>query len=738
MIATTMKARQSIRAAAMTAVLTAVLTVMVAVAPPAFAASQVIAHNTPPYVSASTYVKAENPATIMDVTIWLNPRDRAAMDALAHEMYDSRSPNYHRWLSRQEIAERFAPSARDLATVRQFLQSQGLQIVMADKENFFVRARGTAADVEKAFQLRLNDYRVHGSLVRANDRDPSVAGAAAPLVRAISGLDTAVYTHPVVLRSTALAGRSAAGLASAASPLLSAAAATAQASFYSSNCFAAATQVLSTNGDGELPTATYSGEQLHLETLTSPGCAYTPAPIQTAYHLKQLYAEGYTGKGQTIVIVDWCGSSTIESDANAFAQKFGLPKLDASNFQIIYTPTPSECIQENQTEINLDVEWAHAIAPGANIVLLVPPSASLQDVDEADFYAVNYGLGNVISGSFGTPESETPASYLDTENLIAEMAALSGIATNFSTGDYGDYVPALPAPTVTAPADSPWATGVGGVSLALNADDSIAWQAGWGTDLTMVYTNGFVQDPPASGALGFDFGSGGGPSKCVSQSISQGNIVCLGGFPKPAFQSKLPGKARMVPDVSWLADPFTGVAIAISIPGQAPSQVWEVVGGTSLACPMFSALWAIANQAAGAPLGQAAQYLYSMPAATLTDVVPVTNQHNVTGTVEDAGGTKHYTSAQILGSQAPAGTFATAFANFLSNNGQNSPFSSATDVISFGTDCSAVPANQQFGTPCTSATALHTAKGWDDVTGVGTPNAQAFVHYFIPGADSAR
>jgi len=277
---------------------------------------------------------------------------------------------------------------------------------------------------------------------------------------------------------------------------------------------------------------------------------------------------------------------------------------------------------------------------------------------------------------------------------------------------------------------------VGGVSLALNADDSIAWQTGWGSDLSMVYINGTVLDPPNSSAFGFDFGSGGGPSRCASQTVSGGNIVCVGGFAKPAFQSRLPGKARLVPDVSWLADPFTGVAIAITIPGQEPAQVWEVVGGTSLACPMFSALWAIANQAAGAPLGQAAQYLYSMPAATLTDVVPVTSPHNVTATVEDASGTKHYTSAQILGTQAPAGTFETAFASFLSNDGANSPFSSAADVISFGTDCSAVPLSEGFGTPCTSAAALHTAVGWDDVTGVGTPNAQAFVHYFIPGADT--
>ena len=99
--------------------------------------------------------------------------------------------------------------------------------------------------------------------------------------------------------------------------------------------------------------------------------------------------------------------------------------------------------------------------------------------------------------------------------------------------------------------------------------------------------------------------------------------------------------------------------------------------------------------------------------------------------LRDYGGGPHYTAAQILGSQAP-GTFVSAFASFLSNNGQNSPFSSATDVISFGTDCSAIPLNDFGGTPCTSATALRTAVGWDDVTGVGTPNAQAFVDYFIP------
>src|SRR6202034_4668995 len=167
-----------------------------------------------------------------------------------------------------------------------------------------------------------------------------------------------------------------ANLPAAKSLLTNAAVSPADSSFYSSDCFdGVVSQTFSTNNDGQLPIGTYTGNHLNLQSLTSAGCGYTPQPIQTAYHLTGLYAEGYTGTGQTIVILDWCGSSTIQNDANAFSKKFGLPLLKAWNFQMIYTPTPSLCIAADQTEINIDVEWAHAIAPGANINLVVPPSA---------------------------------------------------------------------------------------------------------------------------------------------------------------------------------------------------------------------------------------------------------------------------------------------------------------------------------------------------------------------------
>jgi subtilase family serine protease len=183
-----------------------------------------------------------------------------------------------------------------------------------------------------------------------------------------------------------------------------------------------------------------------------------------------------------------------------------------------------------------------------------------------------------------------------------------------------------------------------------------------------------------------------------------------------------------VPDIAWLADPFTGAVIAISVPGQDPEVVWQVWGGTSLACPMFSALWAIANQEAGAPLGQAAQYIYSLPAGAVTDIVPVTTNSNVTATLRDSGGITTYSATQVLSGIPP-----TLASKFVSAMWDYPSLGNTELVISFGTDCTA-QADVNPGTTCNSSAALHTKPGWDNVTGVGTPNGRAFADSFKPAA----
>jgi subtilase family serine protease len=686
-----------------------------AVFPALAATGQYIAHNTPNYVKTAKNLGTENPSKTIEFSVWLNPHNRTQMDSLARTLYDRTSPNYRHFLTRQQLEQRFAPTAAEAKTVQSFLESHNLQVVRFGASNFFVRAKGTVGDIESAFHVILNNYEVRGETIRANDRDPYIDGAAAPLVRSISGLDSGKYEHPLMARPTTW-NRQTPG--AKASPR-----ALTPDDFFSNTCFdGTETDVFSNENNGSYPISTYKGNHLNMQSLTSAGCGYTPPMLQTAYNLTGLYAEGFDGTGQTIGIIDWCGSSTIQSDANAFSAQFGLPALTSDNFTISYIPTASTCQAADQVEINIDVEWSHAVAPGANINLIVPPSASFLDVDEAEFTAVSYGLATVISGSYGSVESFTATNILETENLISEIAAISGISTNFSSGDDGDYTFfGIPA-TVNAPADSPWATAVGGVSLSLNSDNSIAWQAGWGNNQVLLAEEGYVADPPLS--FGFIGGAGGGPSNCVTVDV---NFNCLAGFAKPAYQKGLPGKYRQVPDISWVADPYTGVAVAISLPGQVPSLVYQVWGGTSVAAPMFSGLWAIANQEAGTALGQAAPYLYSLPAGAVTDIVPVTTKTNVNGSIQESSTvTNAYNANAVLGGNGP-GRFISALWDY--------PWEQDTAlVLSFGTDCSALAPAEFYGTLCTDPNSLRTRVGWDNVTGVGTPNAKAFADAFAPAS----
>ena len=266
-----------------------------------------------------------------------------------------------------------------------------------------------------------------------------------------------------------------------------------------------------------------------------------------------------------------------------------------------------------------------------------------------------------------------------------------GISTNYSTGDSGDNFASVGSVSAGFPATDVYATGVGGVSVFLNPDKTIQFQTGWGNNYTRIAGN--PPNPPVIPPLNFGniYGSGGGPSIF---------------FPKPSYQDKLPGKVRQTPDVSWVADPYTGVEIIITPSGKpGQPQAVQVWGGTSVACPMFSGLWAIANQAAGAhaPLGNAAPYMYRLAGNAIFDIKAISSAHNVSGYIYVPPSPPAYQSSAAL--SAPLdGT--TRFVSALYHNA----ISARWYVLSFGTD-----------------TSLTVSEGWDNVTGVGTPNGLSFV-----------
>lgn len=269
-------------------------------------------------------------------------------------------------------------------------------------------------------------------------------------------------------------------------------------------------------------------------------CGYSASEISTAYGLNSAYSKNLKGQGQTIVIVDAYSSPTIEADANTYSQLNGLPQLTSANFKI-YQPTgPADYDAGWAGEITLDVEMAHAMAPGAKIALVEAASNNDVDLQGAVAYALGHHLGSVISNSYGQPEAFDTASDMLVWSALSELGAATGISVDFSTGDSGDFEAATGTRTVSVPSNSPYATAVGGTTLVINSNKSYKFETGWGNNGTVIDSNGAL-NPPQN--LGFIYGAGGGESKF---------------FAKPSFQHNLPGSGRQQPDVSAVADPFTG------------------------------------------------------------------------------------------------------------------------------------------------------------------------------------
>jgi subtilase family serine protease len=647
------------------------------------------AGNTPGFVAKATDLGSVDPNTVISVTVWLKLHNENQLDQLVAQQHQRGSKQYQNWISQDQFNASFGPTSQELNAVQNYLNAKGLSTVFVAENNMFVKVQGTVANIQKAFNVQIHNYNFSGQTYRSNTADPSVNDASGAHIAAITGMDDYGF-QPHVAWPTEGDG----------SPFPSRPLNTVAPSglFFEAHAFRGVQTQTFTD---KVHTATYTGNRYGADITNNtlghlPPQGYQPSEVRTAYGLDAVYGAGLDGTGQTIVIVDAFGSSTIAQDAEAFSQIYSLPDLTSSNFQIVKAPGLSNNLNTSHSskstqratwniETTLDVEWSHAIAPGANIALVV--ATDKNSLDEAINYAVVHHLGNVISNSWGSPEAlPNPATFIRV-NRILEMAAAQGIDVNFSTGDSGDFGPALGFTTVSFPASSPFATGVGGTSMALNLNNNnILFQTGWGTNLARIADRASLGSPPVVPPLNsFQYGSGGGAS---------------GVFPRPSFQSGLSvsGNTRVLPDISWLADPFTGVELIMTDPTTGQLSV-STIGGTSLACPMFSALMTIASEKAGHGLGQAAQLVYSLPADAITDVTAESSPNNVTGKIDGKP-----ISADALA--APLGNTTSYFSALY-----NSPFSTRWFVLTFGTDSS-----------------LTTGPGWDNVTGLGTPNGLSFIN----------
>lgn len=357
------------------------------------------------------------------------------------------------------------------------------------------------------------------------------------------------------------------------------------------------TPVLATGSTSAAPTDAQCRKQLGYP-------CYSPQEIRRAYGLDPLLARGDSGRGQTIVIIDSYGSPTVASDLARFDSDFGLPappslKVLAPLGSVPWDPSAYPDQLGWAEETSLDVQWSHAMAPDASIVVLTSPVDETEGVQglpqflELEKYAVDHHLGNVVSQSWAATENTlfTPAG----EQLMAQFndfyrsATLHGVTFLGSTGDSGTQNPDVngndyPFPTVNFPATSPWVTAVGGTSLYLTTHGKYEHETVW---------------DDAIGA------TGGGVSQYTPEPFYQRLL--------PRSDQRLLDGHRGIPDISFNADPDTGVLVYLGFLG-GNNNGYYIFGGTSEGSPSWAGIVADLDQFAGVPLGFLNPALYALGA----------------------------------------------------------------------------------------------------------------------------
>lgn len=293
---------------------------------------------------------------------------------------------------------------------------------------------------------------------------------------------------------------------------------------------------------------------------------YSPAQVRHAYGFDQVKFGSIAGdgSGQTIAIVDAYSDPSLAADLHKFDQQYGLadpPSLRAVN-QAGGTSLPAADAGWAM-EIALDVEWAHAIAPKANLLLVDASSASLGNLMTAVNTARHAAGVSVVSMSWGTSEFWQQTYY---DSIFTTPAGHTGVTFVAAAGDNGSWS------GPQWPSSSPNVLAVGGTTLSVgNAGGSYSNETAWS-------------------------GSGGGVSWYENQPAWQGRVQNSGG--------------RSAPDVAYNANPSTGFAVYDSY--QSGGSPWFTVGGTSAGAPQWAALVAIADQ------GRALNHLLPLDGAAQT------------------------------------------------------------------------------------------------------------------------
>lgn len=556
-----------------------------------------------------------------------------ALTRLLAEQQDRTSPNYHKWLKPAQLAERFGLSQHDAQQMAAWLKTQGFTGIHIANARNFVSFNGTAAQVQSAFGTEIHRYNVNGELHYANATAPKVPSAMSGVVTAIRGL------HDFLPRPM--------GIRKHVRP------------FYDSASF---------------------------------GQIIAPGDVAAIYDIKALYTANIDGSGQELAVM---GQTDLYLDnLKDFRTGFGLSSINCTtngsgvitacndpHFLYILDPQTADpgVRGGDLSESNLDVEWAGAVAKGAQIVFV-----NSSDVFTSYYYTIdNDGIApvpsvSVISLSYGLCELGDEG-FVGSDEAELALANSEGITFVNSSGDSGaaecdpnitdqQGISATGGLAVAYPASSQYVTGVGGTAIPYpDGFNAQYWGTTNGSDGGTA--QGYVPEVPwnddaefavyctdtgscsattaqeVQSVIGISIG-GGGVSNCAA---TNGNGLCMAGFGQPSWQHvTIAGQApaRFSPDVSFLASAnFPGYIFCTTLselglagttsscaPG-GPAGITNalaltnganpdpsIIGGTSASAPLFAGIVALLNQSLGTTgLGNVNPLLYSLAAANLTN-----------------------------------------------------------------------------------------------------------------------
>jgi subtilase family serine protease len=655
----------------------------------------------------------------LTASVYLAPQPGLA--AFAQAVSTPGSVSYGHYLTAAQASARFGPTSGEISAVEQWLTGEGLSVTaVVPGIGGYIQATGTTAAAAKAFAVTFGTFKVDGAAYRAPEETASAPADVAPYVLTVTGLDTASHEmHP----------------ADALPP-------PGQNYFVAPGCSKYYGEYTATR----VPGTKTAIPQAYGITQPWTNCGYTPAQIRGAYGVTQSHE---TGKGVTVAVVDAYASPTMKADANQYAVVTGDQPFAAGQYkQVLLGGTngwdladPSECDAPGwYNEESLDVESVHGMAPGAGVTYVGAADCTESGLLAALAYVVRHHSADIVTSSWGGPydDAAMQAAY----DAVFQAGAAEGIGFFFSSGDSGYEDPNYENPwysdqvQVDYPASSPWVTSVGGTSLAIGASDDYEFETPWGTTLDPLTARGTWGYPPPGSrqqqeyglsaypaSSGYDGSGGGGVSTAYRQPWYQAGVVppslattqvvttspASGAGPVTESLTTAPGPMRVVPDVSALADPSTGILVGETVYGPGSLSGKEKfylsrAGGTSIASPVFAGLEADAQQAARHPLGFANPVIYSLArsypgvsvgmASSLRRGLEFGAFHDVTG------------HPWVPGLGFSYSRLAEVRSNYTDGSNETLPL---------------ITSLRTLGVNGLGDSALPTAPGYDDATGVGSP-----------------